>query len=186
MFTSKISTNSARDRIEIHFGQIITGQIYTEVNTNAPKHYLLLPGILSPQTSYPLVGMNRSNEQNRLPNWKIQIALRRKLRLPIYNPKKVLTYKCGKALDCWADHTFNCKRISKKTAHDIIRDTWAIALQAPLAMAGYIRSNMKLEIEKKNIPTRDISARPFDISFKPDIPITVLEELTRGQHNNHS
>jgi len=63
-------------------------------------------------------------------------------------------------------------KISKKTAHNIIRDSCAKALQPALSQAGYIRPSTKLEIEKKHIKTRDITAQPFDVSFDPDQPTT--------------
>ncbi len=125
-----------------------TAQLYSLMATSAPEHLHLLPSLLSPQTSYPLVGMNRSNVRHRLPNWALSIALRRKLRLPVYDTSNPPICKCGKQHDCWGDHTFQCKQISKKIAHNIIRDCTATALQPALATAGYLRASSKLEIEK--------------------------------------
>ncbi len=88
--------------------------------TQAPEHRQLLPSILSPQTSYPLVDMNRSNAQHQLPDWTTLLALRRKLPLPIYNTINTPMCKCGKQHNCWGDHTVQCKLISKKIAHNII------------------------------------------------------------------
>jgi hypothetical protein len=82
--------------------------------TQAPEHLNLLPSILSPQTSYPLVDINRSNGQHRLPDWTTLLSLRRKFHLPIYNTNNTPTCKCGKQYDCWGDHTFHCKLIRKK------------------------------------------------------------------------
>jgi len=171
-FENYTSLHSARSRLKKHFGDIITGQIYTNVGTTAPDHFHLLPSILSPQTSYPLVGMCRSNAQHRLPNWATQIAIKRKLRLPIYNHLDTPTCKCGQKHDTYGDHTFKCVKISKKAGHNIIRDSFAKALQPALSQAGYIRSSTNLEIEKKHIKTRDITAQPFDVSFDPDQPTT--------------
>ena len=172
MFENYTSLHSARSRLKKHFGNIITGQIYTNVGTSAPEHFHLLPSILSPQMSYPLVGMCRSNAQHRLPNWATQIAIKRKLRLPIYDPHNTPTCKCGQKHDCFGDHTFKCKKISKTVSHNIVRDSCAKALQPALSQAGYIRPSSQLEIEKKHIKTRDISAQPFDVSFDPDPTIT--------------
>jgi hypothetical protein len=116
--------------------------------------------------------MNRSNAQHRLPDWTTLLALRRKLRLPIYNPNNTPTCKCGKQHYCWGDHTFHCKLMSKKFAHNIIQDSWASAVQCALSTVGYICSLSNLEIEKKNINTSDITAQPFDISFDPDLMTT--------------
>lgn len=98
------------------------------------------------------------------------MAIRRKLRLPIYDSTSPPFCKCGTRHDCWGDHTFRCRSISKKMAHDMIRDSWALALQPALATAGYIRHSSKLNTERRDIKTRDVSAQPFDISFDPDIP----------------
>jgi hypothetical protein len=112
--------------------------------------------------------MNRSNAQHRLTDWTTLLALRRELCLPIYNTNNTLMCKCGEQYDCWGNHTFHCKLISKKIAHNIIRDSWESALQPALSTAGYIRSLSILDIEKKNINTSDITAQPFDVSFDPD------------------
>jgi hypothetical protein len=110
--------------------------------------------------------MNRSNATHRLPNWSFDIAIRRKLRLPIITPTNKC--RCGTTHDIYGDHTFQCRHISKKAAHDIIRDAWASALQPALATAGYIHHNSKIDIERKRLLTSDIGAQPFDISFNPD------------------
>jgi hypothetical protein len=110
--------------------------------------------------------MNRSNANHRLQNWSFDIALRRKLRLPILPPSN--TCKCGATHDIYGDHTFHCRNISKKAAHNIIRDTWAIALQPALTTAGYIHQNSKVDIERKHLLQSDSGAQPFDISFDPD------------------
>ena len=171
MFESRISLNSARDRLKKFTGTIMSQQIYTDTYNTDKQLLLLLPSILSPQTSYPLVGMCRSNPQNRLPNWMTSLAIKRKLRLPIFDDTPP-TCKCGTIHDKYGDHCFKCNRISKKQGHNIIRDCWAEALQPALATAGYIRQSSKLEIERRHINTRDISAQPFDICFDPDPSIS--------------
>jgi hypothetical protein len=113
-FEHHISLHSARSRLKQHSSSIILGQIYTAIGTSAPEHLHLLPSILSPQTSYPLVGMSRSNSQHRLPNWMTEIAIKRKLRLPIYDNFNPPTCKCGHKHNCYGDHTFKCKQNSKK------------------------------------------------------------------------
>jgi len=141
------------------------------MQTSAPEHLHLLPSLLSPQTSYPLVGMNRSNARHRLPDWAFSIALRRKLRLPVYDISNPPICKYGKQHDCWGDHTFHCKQISKKFTHNIIQDCMATALQPALVTAGYLRPSSKLETKKTHIRTSDITAQPLDVSFDPD-PMT--------------
>ena len=167
-FESRTSPKSARHHLKKRIGAIITNQIYTEAANDNNTHLHLIPSILSPQTSYPLVGMCRSKQQNRLPNWMTEFAIKRKLRLPLYKTTHPPICKCGTTHDIYGDHAFKCKRISKTQSHHIIRDSWAEALQPALATAGYIRHTSKLQIERKYISTRDISARPFDICFEPD------------------
>jgi hypothetical protein len=150
LFESQISQHSARGRLKTHCGNILTGQLYNLMATQAPEHLHLLPGILYPQTSYPLVDMIRSKAQHQLPDWTTLLTLRRKLRLPIYNTNNTPTCKCGKQHDCWGNHTFHCKLISKTFAHNIIQDLWASALQPALSTAGYIHSSSILDIEKKH------------------------------------
>jgi hypothetical protein len=62
-------------------------------------------------------------------------------------------------------------------AHNIIRDSWAQALQPALLTAEYIRHSTTLETKQKNIKTQDILAQPFDVSFDPN-PTTVEDTHT--------
>jgi hypothetical protein len=64
VFELQISQHSSRGRLKIHCGNILTGQLYNLMATQAPEHLHLLLSILSPQTLYPLVDMNRSNAQH--------------------------------------------------------------------------------------------------------------------------
>ena len=167
-FETRLSPKSARDNLKHAVGMIMTNQIYTEASTSDDELIHLIPSILSAQTSYPLVGMCRSKQHHRLPNWMMDFSIKRKLRLPIYNRDNPPFCKCGAKHDIYGDHAFCCKRISKTQAHHTIRDSWATALQPALATAGYIRQSSKLDIERRHLLTRDISAQPFDISFDPD------------------
>jgi hypothetical protein len=167
-FQLHTSAHSARSRIKQFNSNILLGQIYSMMNIEAPEHTHLLPSILSPHMSYPLTGMNRSNPLHRLPNWMFSIAIKRKLRLPVYSTQNTPTCTCSQIHDKWGDHAFKCRHISKKSAHDIIRDTWATGLQPALSTAGYIKTTTKLDVERRNIHTSDIGAQPFDFSFDPD------------------
>ena len=177
-FETRLSPKSARDNLKIAMGSIMTNQIYSEAIHSNNEHTHLIPSILSPQMSYPLVGMCRSKQQHRMPNWMTDLALKRKLRLPIYDPINPPLCKCGSRHDIYGDHAFNCLRISKTQAHHTIRDSWAAALQPALATAGYIRPSSKIDIERRHLLIRDISAQPFDISFDPD---PVLSETITTQ-----
>ncbi len=119
LFENNITLHSARGRLKKIFGDIITTQIYNKAVTNNKEHIHLLPSILSPQMSFPLVGMCRSDTQNRLPNWATTIAIKRKLQLHIFNEYEHHQCKCGIKHNPWGDHTFNCTKISKKLAHNL-------------------------------------------------------------------
>ncbi len=113
--------------------------------------------------------VTRYDRKHQLTNWSTKLTLQQKLCLPIFNTYEQPPWcKCGITHDQWGDHTFSCAKISKKFAHNIIRDSWANALQPVLSTSGYIRNNTTLDIERKHIKTRDITAQPFDISFDPE------------------
>ncbi len=54
-FLTSVSTNSARDRISAHCSSSIIRDLYHKVYTSSPQDIHLLPSLLSPQTSYPLI-----------------------------------------------------------------------------------------------------------------------------------
>jgi hypothetical protein len=167
-FQTKLSTHSMRSRIKQYCANSLEALTYETTFLTAPEHTNLLPSILAPQTSYPLVSMNRSNKNNRLPNWSFDIAIRRKLRLPIYDNTNPPLCSCGKTHDPYGDHTFCCRKHSKLLAHNFIRDNWATNLQPAISLAGYITPTSPLQTERPNLTPNNISARPFDFSFDPD------------------
>ena len=106
----------------------------------------LLPGILSTQTSYPIIRMSRNAIKHRLSPLSFLICIRRKLRLPIYPPNTRCT--CGHHdHDVFGDHAFCCDKGSKKCTHNTIATDFATILSPALAQAGYIYPNTKLDIE---------------------------------------
>lgn len=117
VFEDVISYHSARSRTKDYSRSILVGQLYTKVANNAPELLHLLPSILSPQTSYPLVSLCRSNPNNQLPNWATKIALQQKLQLPVFDNR--MQCKCGTTHDPWGNHTFKCRHISKMPAHTL-------------------------------------------------------------------
>jgi hypothetical protein len=145
------------------------------MNIEAPEHTHLLPSILSAHMSYPLTGMNRINPLHHLPNWIFNIAIRRKLLLPIYDTSNSPICICSQIHDCWGITPSNVGESVKKQ-HTIIRDSLAEGLQPALSTAG-IRPATKLDIERTNIHTSDTGAQPFDFSFNPD-PNTSQENNT--------
>jgi hypothetical protein len=162
-----------QSQIKDYCGTLLEDTIYKSTYHNAPEHFrLVLPSILSPQTSYPLVSLNRSMPGNYLPNWSFLLAIKCKLRIPVFNITDPPTCKCGTQHDIWGGHTFNCIHHSKIMAHHFIRESWATAIQPALTFSGYISNSTKLDIERPNITTTEISARPFDISFEPSLHAT--------------
>ena len=59
----------------------------------------------------------------------------------------------------------SCKDNNKTTAHNFIRDGWALALQRTIADAGYIRPSAKLHTKKGCLLECDPDANPLDLSF---------------------
>ena len=165
---TKLSAKSMRDRIKKHCANILSALTYEITFTTSPEHAHLLPSILTPITSYPFIGMNRSNPTNRLSTCAVTLAIQRKLRLPIYNTTNPPRCSCGITHDPWGDHAFRCKKHNKKFAHNFIRDNWATTLQPALALAGYISDTSPIQTELPFLTPNDISARPFDISFDPE------------------
>ena len=174
-----------RSRIKQYCTHALTDLTYESTFINTPEHIHLLPSILVPQTSYPLISLNRSNKSNRLPNWSFLLAIKRKLRLPIFNTEQLPKCPCGRIHDAWGDHAFNCKKHNKKQPHNFIRDCWAPALQSALALTGHLAPSSSLEIEKQNLPISDPSARPFDLSFDPDHQPTQEPKRMRSSTSFH-
>ena len=85
-FLSSISEKSARSRIKQHCSDYLWTELHHEIYNTAPEHLHLLPSLLSPQTSYPLISLCRSQPSHRLPPWIFIPACKRKLRLPLFEP----------------------------------------------------------------------------------------------------
>ena len=130
------SQKSARDRINKYTTSYLHNATHHEFATNAPEHLHLLPSLLSPQTSYPLLGMCRSIASNRLAPWIFRICLRRKLRLPVFDHTTKPFCACGRRPDKFGDHVFQCTRICKIGVHNNIRNGIPPALTPALSTAG--------------------------------------------------
>ena len=167
-FLSKVSSKSARSYIKKFCGNVLTQELYAEMELVNPQHVPHLASLLSPHMSSPLVSMSRSIPGHRIVNWTFMYGMLRKLRLPIYDPNNCPRCWCGKTHDCWGDHGFSCTENNKIMAHHYIRDGWALALQRVLASAGYIRPTAKLETEKPHLIDCDPGASPLDLSFNID------------------
>ena len=165
------SPKSARDRINKYTTSYLHNATHQEFATHAPDHLHLLPSLLSPQTSYPLLGMCRSNAANRLAPWIFKICLLRKLRLPVFNNTTKPFCRCGRRPDKFGDHVFQCTRICKIGVHNNIRNGLPPALTPALSTAGYLLPTSKFQIEPMLHLRSDPNARPFDIAFSPEASI---------------
>ncbi len=63
-FLTSVSPNSARDRIKAYCTTYLNNATHHEFCTHALEHLHLLPSILSPHTSYPIIALCRSNPSN--------------------------------------------------------------------------------------------------------------------------
>ena len=166
-FLTTLSPHSARSRLKSHVTTIVHAELYNHIFAHDPDHFHLLPSILSPTTSYPLIAMSRCPIKNRLTPLSFLLCIRRKLRLPVFPPNTPCT--CGHHIhDIFGDHAFCCDKGSKKRAHNVIASEFALALSPALAQAGYLHPNTPLGIESQFHLRSDPTARPFDIFFSPD------------------
>ncbi len=112
-FVTSVSLNSAHNRIKTYCTTYLNNATHHEFCAHAPEHLHLLPGILSPHTSHPLIALCRSNPSNQLAPWIFDIYIKCKLRLPIYDANTKPYCPCVQRLDPYGDHIFQCKRICK-------------------------------------------------------------------------
>ncbi|KAL7448815.1 hypothetical protein ACHAWC_001695 [Mediolabrus comicus] len=166
--TKSASRTTAHSRLRMHSSHTTAGLIYNET----PSHLRhLLPGVLSPHMSYPLIHMCRSNPSHRLSNSDFTISLvKRKLLLPLHLPQSAPKCKCGKSHDIYGLHHFRCQRNSKTIVHNYIT-TYGLRkpLQDVLRTAGIIdpssTSTISTEVTS-HIPNQP-GLRPFDIEWQP-------------------
>ena len=126
------------------------------------------PGILHAHTSLPITIMSRHAPTNRLPNDLFIIAMRRKLRVPLFDTEHTIVCACGSTVDEFGDHFFSCKVNSKKRMHDNVRDMWVPPLQRILHDINFISSKKDVAIEFTHIVTFAPLMRPYDITIIPD------------------
>jgi hypothetical protein len=167
-FLHSTSPKSARDRINKYCTAYLHGATHQEFAMNAREHIHLLPSILSPQTSYPLIGMCRSVASHRLPPWIFTLCMKRKLRLPILDDAPRRKCACGRHPDKFGDHAFQCTRICKIGVHNNIRNGLPLVLTPALSASGYLLPTSQFQVEPMLHLPSDPNARPFDISFNPE------------------
>ncbi|KAL7531801.1 hypothetical protein ACHAWF_003911, partial [Thalassiosira exigua] len=166
-FTYSLSPHSARSRLKDFCGRTKRAVLFETALRDWPDHVHHLPSILVSQTSYPLINMSRSVKTHRIQNDLFAIAIRRKLRLPVFDPAASPRCWCGQMHDCWGDHAMSCVANNKTMAHNYMRDGIAVALQAPLATAGLILATTKLEKERTGLISSNPDLKPLDMSFRP-------------------
>lgn len=125
------------------------------VGEECPEHMHHLPNILVPQVSAPLVSVCRSMPGHHLHNWGLDLAMWRKLRLPVYDPDDCPRCWCGVTHGMFGGHTFSCAQNNKRTASNFARNGWAVALQPPLSVTAYI--------DKAHCEARDGEGGPGDL-----------------------
>ncbi len=162
---TRTSLNSARGRLRMHSSHTTVELIYNETPSDL-RH--LLPGVLSPHMSYPLIHMCRSNPSHRLSNPDFIISLKRKLLLPLYSPQSAPTCKCGKTHDIHGLHHFRCQRNSKTFVHNYIATHGLqTPLQSILSTAGIIQPSSTVSTEVTGHIPNQTGLRPFDIEWQP-------------------
>jgi hypothetical protein len=141
-----LSPRRARARFKEAAAYYQLNDLYEIMSTDMPDHIHLLPSILSPTTSYPIIGMNRSPIANHLPPVQFSISIQRKLRL------QILPYPCqcqwGKICDVHGDHPFHCPKNHKGRPHNMIVDRFSPALAKLLTTANIISPTSTLDIKK--------------------------------------
>ena len=151
-----------------------THSLYNNVFSNAPNQFHLLPSLLSSQTSYPFIGLCRSNPHNRLLNWQFDTGITQKPRLPLHPTTNQPICACGTIVDIVGDHIFKCKHICKIGVHNAIRDGFAHALARALSTAGFVPPNSTVDTE------------PYFTSHLILTPIRLTSPLTHIQPHHHS
>jgi len=122
-----------------------------------------IPGMLLQHMSLPLVSMSRSNIKNRLDNKSFDIALKSKLRIPIYNESSRPLCFCGTRIDCHADHYFSCGECKKTRCSNKFRDTTKFVMKRILQHNTAIQPTML----KENSPTVSRKQPPNAPSIGP-------------------
>ena len=163
-FVKNGSFNSARDRLKQEASRLRHSSLLTIARPDLQK---ILSEILIASSSYPIIGMCRSNPQNRRAPDLFIINLKMKLHLELYDPKLCPKCLCGKTINVFGMHTFSCVRVSKKACNDRIVFTTAPFLRDILLTAGIIAKGSVMYIEPKHTVADLPGLRPFDSSFRP-------------------
>ena len=118
------------------------------------------------------MGLNRSLVAHRLPSVQFAINKPRKLRIPILVPYECKC-QCNKVYNIYGDHPFHCQKYHKGRPHNMITNRFSQALASLLTLTTANIISPKAILTRKHssqlhLPS-DPTARPFDISYKPNI-----------------
>ena len=147
-------------------------ELYNHVFEYENEHFHLLPRILSPHTSYPLIAMFRSCMKHRLTPLTFLLCIRRKLRLPIYpNPNRT-PCTCGHHEHDITETKPSAVKEVAKNEHItsllwILPELYLLLLHKP-ATLFILTHPWQLAVEPLFHLCSDSTARPFNISISPD------------------
>ena len=138
-----------------------------------PEVKTVLPSILNSPIPTTLIRPCRQIKENRLNNFDFTLAFRRSHRLPIIPKGITLTCTCGSPLDIYGDHLFHCKKHSKTSMHNHMRDSIHYITSALGPLAAFMPSSSCCNKEETDLLPSFPSLRPADISIhSSDNPLT--------------
>jgi hypothetical protein len=144
-----------------------------------PDMIQVLPSLLSPLTSLPLMSLSQRIVANRIPNHHFRLLLQRKLRLPVLPSSLHYTPCICRAhtpLDPFGDHLFSCTNASKTPIHNHLCNTCYHILTKIPPMASLVSTPTDIQLEPPNIIPLCPTLRPADIGL----------QLKQGPQNNHN
>ena len=175
-FVSRTSIPWARESLRHHAGSLYIEHLVAD----APDHvFHALPGLLLHHMSLPLVAMSRIDPKHRLDNESFDVALKCKLRLPLYPDASRPTCFCGKKIDQDGDHYFTCGDFKKTRCSAAMRDTTRRVMQRICPTALYCKSKDNVISEKTGLVKGLETKRPFDWSF-------LINHITASHHKGAS
>ena len=134
-----------------------------------PSHVKqVLPSILDERSSLALMTMSRLDPKHRIKNENFVLALKRKLRLKIFQDAHLYKCRCGRPLDPYGDHSLGCRVNGKTAASNGIRDGLINIFKRLLPIAKLTTSSTQLECEAYNIIPQLPRLKPFDLSIRLD------------------
>jgi hypothetical protein len=163
-------TQTPLQGLQRHFYHLHQKTIHDNFTQYSPPDlHPLLPSLLTPLTSLPLVSMSRRIPTNRFLNDEFRLLLQRKLRLPIFSPSlhpQQCTCRSKPILDPFGDHLFSCTAASKTPIHNYIRDTLYHILAKIGPLANIVRSPTDVSIEPPTLLPGLPTLRPADIGLQ--------------------